>query len=343
MNILIFGDIHICLSAIKECEEIFNEIINLVSKYNVDRIISLGDNFDNTRPSALELNCLANFIKKLNNKKIILLSAQSHESLTNELSSLDHFGILSNDVEVVKAFIDNKHLFCGHFSIKESLKNYDAKFSKEDLKDYLYVFLGHIHSYHLIKPNIVHLGSCRYINFDESKDKHKIVALITDYGTKEEKVHFLKLTSPIPMIELELREKDSKETQGCVILSENEEIDKDTLEQKSSISQAQTIQNKHSFDDICQLTVFLDKLDSKTKIKVKILDFESFRQFLPIVNKYSSKFEVFKYDTQFEVVSANNQKLIDKEMTSFKESFTNWLSQQKIDSKIKEILEKEII
>ena len=93
---------------------------------------------------------------------------------------------------------------------------------------------------------------------------------------------------------------------------------------------------------LAEVIALLDKTDPKTKVKVKILDFESFRQFLPLCSKYSIKFETFKYSTEFTVISDNVQKGILNEMTSFKESFTNWLRQQNVDQKIKEILQKEI-
>jgi DNA repair exonuclease SbcCD nuclease subunit len=237
-------------------------------------------------------------------------------------------------VTVVKEYKDGNHLYCGHFSIKESVNNYDAKLSKEDFVAYLYVFLGHIHSYQLIKPNVVHLGSSRYVSFDEAEDKAKIVALITDYGIETEKVHFMKLKSPIPMIQLEL----SKEEAQNPILDPH----KETPNPKSSILAPTTPSNSRQFNSISAISSFLDKTDPKTKIKVKILDFESFRQFLPLVNRYDNKFSLFKYETDFTVISVNNQKVGLTETTNFKESFTKWLSQQNVDQKIKEILKKEI-
>lgn len=202
-NILIFSDLHINQSSLTECINVLEEIDMLAKKYNCDTLINLGDTFDTLKPSSSELDVFSTFIKRLN-KKIIILAADSHESETQTVSIINHFGILNGMVTVGKEFKDENHLYCGHFSIKESSSNYDAKLCKEDLKDYLYVFLGHIHSYQLIKPNIVHLGSSRYVDFAEAKDKQKIIALITDYGTQTEKVHFLKLSSPIPMVELML-------------------------------------------------------------------------------------------------------------------------------------------
>jgi len=344
-NILFFSDLHITQSSIKECILILEEIGMLANKYNVDTLINLGDTFDILKPSSLEMDTFATFIRRLgNNKKHIIIAAQSHESETEEKSILNHYGILSDNVEIVKEFKDGNHLYCGHFNIKESSKNYDAKLSKEAFVAYLYVFLGHVHSHELIKPNIMHLGSCRYINFDEAKDKHKIIALITDYGTEKEKVHFLKLSTPIPMIQIELGIKDLKnsprETISDTILSKNEGKGKDTSELKSSKNDGTTPSNSYSFEAVCQ---FLDKTDPNTKVKVKILDFKSFRQFLPLCSKYNAKFVTFKYDTDFTVISYNTSNSPKTEKTTFKECFTNWLRQQNIDQKIKEILLKEIL
>jgi len=202
MTYLIFGDLHINQNNLKECEIILQEIVELCNKYSVTHIISLGDNFDNNKPTASELNCLGRFIRKLGNRKIILLAAQSHESETLELSSVDIYGILSPNVTIVKEIRDENHLYCGHFSVKESSKNYGAKISIKDLKNYyLLIFLGHLHSF---DPNIIHLGSCRFVNFDEAKDKYKLVALITNYNTSQEKVDFIPLKTPIPMVQIEL-------------------------------------------------------------------------------------------------------------------------------------------
>jgi DNA repair exonuclease SbcCD nuclease subunit len=313
----------------------------LANKYNVDTLINLGDTFDSIKPTSAELDVYATFIRRLN-KKIITLAADSHESTTQEESIVNHFGILNEMVTVTKEFKDGNHLYCGHFSIKESLVNYGAKLSKENFKEYFYVFLGHIHSYQLIKPNIVHLGSCRYVNFEEAKDEQKIVALISDYGTEKENTHFLKLKSPIPMIQLELGKNNPKIAQNSPGEPHSNQPEKDTLEQKSSISQAQNPPESYKFGVVSELSTFLDKTNPKTKIKVKILDFESFREFLPFCNKYSTKFVTFKYATEFDVVSDLTLSSEKNETTSFKESLSKWLDQQNVDQKIKDILQKEI-
>jgi hypothetical protein len=189
MNYLIFGDLHITQSSLEECEKILNEILMLCNKYSITNVIDLGDTFNNLRPISLELDLFAKFIKNLN-RPITIISADSHESTTKEESILNHYGILSNNVSVVKEYKDTNHMYCGHFILKESNISYGAKLSKEDLKNYLYVFLGHQHSFQIIKPNCVQLGSCRYIDFSEAVDKQKVIAIISDYGLETEQVHF---------------------------------------------------------------------------------------------------------------------------------------------------------
>jgi len=337
MNYLIFGDLHITQSSLKECAIILDEITTLITKYNIDTIISLGDTFDSLEPSSSELDLLSDFIKKIN-IKVILLAADSHESTTQKESIINHFGILNDMVTVVKELKIDNHLYCGHFILKEAKKNFGAKLSKENFKQYLYVFLGHQHSYELIKPNCVQLGSSRFVNFDEAQDKQKIVALISDYGTEGEQVRFLKLKSPIPMIELKLYKNTSKEAPGASIPAVKGDTDNKVNKAESSISQAQTSQNTSQIDLLCQQ---LDKLDSNTKVKVKIGDFESFKAFLPLEGKYKEKFVKFVRENDFELIS-------DKPLTGakseidLKQSFEEFTKEKQIDNEIKDIINKEI-
>lgn len=329
MNYLIFGDLHITQNSLKECREILNEILMLCNKYSVTHVIDLGDTYDNLKPTSQELDLFSNFIRELN-RPITIIAANSHESETEQISIINHFGVLNPMVKVVKEIKQGNHLYCGHFFLKESSINYGAKLSKEDLKDYIYVFLGHQHNYEVIKPNICHLGSCRYVNFEEVKNKHKIVALITNYGQESEQVHFLKLKSPIPMISLELDKNSNLGGYNEVVEGEFE-----TPRAKESGSLG-------VFKGVSELSSYLDQLDPKTKVKVKIKDFESFRELLPLIHRYESKFYLFRYVTDFEVVSVDREKLQSTEIKSFKESLSNYLKNNKIDPAITEILQKEI-
>lgn len=334
-NILIFSDEHRCISSLKECETIDAELIYLKEKYNCDTVISLGDNFDSINPSSQELDQFARFIKALD-CNFITLAANSHESTTQKESILNHYSILSDNITIVKKFKDGNHLYCGHFVIKESNKNYGAKLSKKDLNNYLYVFLGHQHNYEVIKPNICHLGSVRYVNFDEASCKYKIVALIKNYKTQNEQVHFLKLESPIPMIEILLKSTNLNE------LDKNSQKLDDKSIASTKINSSKELKSGKNPLNLTQCQAFLEELNSNTKVKIKILDFESFKQFLPFINKYNSKFSLFKYETNFENIPDNQINKNKKEMLTFKNSFQKWLNQQNIDNQIKQILLKEI-
>lgn len=326
-NVLVFGDLHLTQKDLVECKSILDEIAQLVKTHNVDTLIDLGDTFDNLKPTSPELDLFSAFIKEVN-IPLIILAANSHESTTEQDSIVNHFGILSDKVTIVKEYKDENYLYCGHFIVKEAKKNFGATVSKVSLKSYKFVFLGHQHSKEIIKPNICQLGSVRFVNFDEAEDKNKVVALITDYKKESARVHFIPILSANYMKVIYLAQN-----------SENKEQN-ETLDIKESKSQAQSSSKKTLSLDECQQT--LNSLDSSTKVKIRIHDFESFKQFLPLVSKYINRFAIFKYDTDFEIVSVTNQKCILNETKPFKEVFKNWLQNQKIDSKIVEILQKEI-
>jgi len=327
-NVLIFSDLHLTQNSLVECKEILDEIITLCNQYVIDNVIDLGDTFDNIKPASSELDLFSSFIKKLN-RPITILAANSHESESEVISIINHFGLLNEMVTVVKEYKDGNHLFCGHFIVKEAKKNFSTTISKYDLK-YKYVFLGHQHSYEIIKPNICQLGSCRYVNFDEAGDKQKVIVIIENYKEEKEKVIFLPIKSAIPMVQLELKQNSSK-----VDVESASKTKKDVPERSVEEIDA----SNEAISAFCQK---LDKLSPKTKVKVSIKDFTSFREFLPFVNKYIFKFNIFKYVTDFTVVTDNTQKDAKTEIINFKESFTKWLFKQEIDVKIKDILLKEI-
>ncbi len=329
-NILLYSDLHISQSSLKECILILEEIGMLANKFKIDTLINLGDTFDSIKPNSQELDIFANFIRRLGtDKQHIILAANSHESESEEISILNHYGILSDNVKIVKEYIDNNHLYCGHFSIKESSKNYDAKLSKIDLKQYRYVFLGHIHSFEKIKPNICHLGSARYVHFDEAKDKQKVVAIIADYQTDKERVYFQRLNSTIPMQQLYLSKNNQnvevKQVESTKIINPGA---------SGAKIQAQTM-------TVGEITQYLDKLDPKNKIKVIIQDFESYRTFLPLEWKYKEKFVVFKRENDFELVSDNRVDRAKSE-TNLKQSFEEFAKEKNVNSDIKKIIEGEI-
>ena len=76
--------------------------------------------------------------------------------------------------------------------------------------------------------------------------------------------------------------------------------------------------------------------------KFILLPNKSFRQFLPLCNKYSTKFVTFKYETEFDVVSDLAPISVESQKTTFKQSILKWLENQQIDKTIKRILLEEI-
>jgi len=97
----------------------------------------------------------------------------------------------------------------------------------------------------------------------------------------------------------------------------------------------------NQFKNILTLTNYLNQLSPNVKIKIKIKDFQSYREFLPLCRNYDTKFVTFKYETSFEGVSDNGDNSVKTETIDFKESLKTWLKTQKVDKDISDILLKE--
>jgi len=310
MNLLIFGDLHIKKSELTECGLVLNELISLANKYNVDAVYDLGDTFDILKPESECLDLFSKFIVKLN-RPLTMLAAKSHESTTPEESIVNHFGILNPGVKVVKEYIDESYMYCGHFMLKESTGGYDATAIAENFKQYKYVLLGHQHTLQAIGKNIMHLGSCRYIDFAESQDKAKVVLLVENYKGNDETNHLIGLKTPYPMKDIYLDPKAQKAQLGSSLAKSEEE-----------------------------LRAILDKIDPKTKVRVIFKDFDSYSKVINSLSTYKNKFVMFKEKKDF--VISDNTDTIKNEGISIKESLREYLESNKITKEIKEILLNEI-
>lgn len=311
-NILLFSDIHINIKELDECRLVLDEIRSLCNRYTVDTVFNLGDTFDKINPESECLDLFSGFVQDLQ-RPIWIIAANSHESSTETESVLNHFGILNGNAGIIKEFKDEDFMYCGHFSLKESCINFDAKLSRSDLENYKYVFLGHVHNYQIIKPNIAHLGSCRYVDFAESEDKAKIVCLIEKYKTEKQKVHFLRLSSPYSM-------RDITVTSSSI--SPEGETSKKTFSLESCLKE-------------------LDTLDAKTKVRLLFNDFESYSQFINKYSYYKDKFILFKDKKNF-TISDNTQFRVSSEKTSLKEALNRYLEMSQINASIRDILNEEI-
>jgi hypothetical protein len=191
-NILIFSDLHLNQESLHECESILDEIIILAEKNSADTVIDLGDTFNNLKPTSSELDVFAEFVKKLN-RKLIIIAADSHESISKEESVVNHYGILSDNVSVVKEYHDNGNLFCGHFIVKGAKKDFGAIITQKELSEkYRFSFLGHQHSFQQM-DNVYQLGC--YDNkteiltnkgwkFFKDLDKEEKIATLNSYIKK---------------------------------------------------------------------------------------------------------------------------------------------------------------
>jgi DNA repair exonuclease SbcCD nuclease subunit len=327
MNLMFFGDIHCEEKSIPEIESIFSEILTIKDTQEVDGVIITGDSFDNVKPSPDELDCLASFLKKLN-CPIQIIVAKSHESISETESVINHFGLLNNKISVCTEYQDEKYLYVGHFTLAESKYNYGSTISKKQFAQYKHVILGHQHSFQEIKPNIIHIGSIRYIDFAEAQDKEKFCLIIKNYRTIGQTLAFIPLKSLIPMISLELGKNEQN--------NRNSETQNETQITKSSKFEGEDASNLRQNKALSDLLGKLDGLPAKMKVRIVFKDCHNYSCFLPFVSKYKNKFVVFKMKNDFvinlETVSAK------KENTSLKESLIKFLEINKTPEEIKKIL-----
>lgn len=332
-NILIAGDLHIDLQSLEECSLILNEQKELIKKYKVDTYISTGDNFEFAKPTSKELNLFSSFLKEIKIPSIII-AAQSHESTTPEDTVLTHFGILSNTITVVKEYYDENKLFVGHFIVSESrLNKFGATISKNQLKKFRHVVLGHGHHFELIKPNVCQLGSSRWVDFGEAQDKQKVALLIENYNSDNPMCSFIALKSPYPMIDIELEQKVDQNIKNDPI--------KDPMEAEKVVpTSSQRANRPLKMTDVGSLCSYLDNLPEKTKVRIIFQDYENWVFFLPFYQKYKDKFVIFRDKKDF--IMNNNLVASKQNNLSLKESLIKWMEQNKIEEKIKSILLEEI-
>ena len=192
MRTIIFGDPHISEKAIPELDSIFTEIL----KQEGDTLIMLGDYYDNKRPTAREILFGTEWALKFKKRFKTVIFLRGNHDKTKEISAIDYLQYFK--IKVVDEYIDKNNNYYGHFMTNKSLYEYGT-FQKtvKELRQYTYTLLGHQHNPQELEQNMYHLGSIRYCNFNEVVDSYKRIAII-DKG----KLEFIKLNSPIPMIDV---------------------------------------------------------------------------------------------------------------------------------------------
>ena len=229
MRTLIIGDIHIEENSIEEISSIFEKDIFVIK---ADKIIQLGDLFDKNRPSPKELKFTTKLIHKMSTlyKKVILLAGNGSHEFLNGVGVIEYLQELSGKINIItKDNFTEDNILYAHFMLNESKLEYGTgKFGLKELKKYDYSILAHQHSFQKFNSKVYHIGSIRYQNFNESSDKEKYIATITDG-----KLEFIPLSSVIKMRDfysLEELEKAENGIKARLILSSFDQFKKSVNE-----------------------------------------------------------------------------------------------------------------
>lgn len=176
---LILGDTHIEKSCFDELENVFTEVLK--NKKGCGAIICLGDYYDKKNPTASEIEFgtkwAAIFKKEFGRFIMIEGNHPAIDDTSSSVKYLKHCGIELYDDTLFDS------VYYGHYMVQESLCGFGETKTALDLVTlYPLSVLGHQHSFQEINlPNelgsIVHLGSCRYVDFGEAKDPAKVFAI----------------------------------------------------------------------------------------------------------------------------------------------------------------------
>jgi DNA repair exonuclease SbcCD nuclease subunit len=221
MKTIIVGDPHIVEEAIPELEKIFSEVLELEG----DTLIMLGDYFDKRKPSAKEVIFGTKWAFQFKNKFKQVIYLRGNHDRTKDVSVIDYLAYFG--IEVVDEYTDEDNNYYGHFMTNKSLYEYGSfQHTVAELRHYNRVILGHQHSYQEIEKNMWHIGSCRFVNFNEVTDKNKKI-LILNNGTEE----FLILKNPIKMEQVksvkELPNMKNKNMKIRLVISSYEQFKKE--------------------------------------------------------------------------------------------------------------------
>jgi predicted phosphodiesterase len=195
LNSLVFTDPHIEENSLIELKSIFVEIISYKDK--AQHLIMLGDFYEKkTGINRAELVFGTYWAKKFKESFARVTFLRGNHGQTKEGNLIDYLTELG--IEVVDDYVDN-NIFFGHFLLHESLFNFgESKIGIKDLEKYKYSFLGHQHSKQTMTDKIFHIGSCRFVDFQEVKDDHKQIVLLDNNNNAT----FVPLKSPTPMLEV---------------------------------------------------------------------------------------------------------------------------------------------
>ena len=289
MKSVIIGDTHILEKAIDELKLIFEKDIFPIK---ADRIIQMGDWFENHRPTPKEqiFSCwVVNELKK-RYKEVIILSGNGRHDFLNGCSAVEYLAYLGENIQISKGDLELDNCLYGHWMMDKSQLAFGSqKYTVNQLEGkYKYVFLGHQHSYQELAEGMWHIGSVRYIGWNEVADEYKKLAILDENG-----VEFIPIKSAISMIDVfDMAELDtiSPDTKVRMVFTTFEDFKNNinkTPEYKDRFvefkikcdfgeikteTQEATAEQKKSLEQIIQS--YIDKIEDKD---VKILLEEGFK------------------------------------------------------------------
>lgn len=199
--IIVIGDIHLTEDNIEEINSVFKEILE--ENQDATEFWLLGDTYDRTRPSPLEIDVVTKILTDLLKVGKVTLITGNHDELSTKFSAVHytkHFGVDLYENKVIKK-VGSKQVLLGHF-FTDMTEDVHCKGETKvsDLEsNYDLTLLGHYHNFQKMGSHTYHLGSLIRINFKETAFSIPKIARICP---KTLKIDFRDVKSAIPMYEV---------------------------------------------------------------------------------------------------------------------------------------------
>lgn len=214
---LVFTDIHLKPTNIKQVKNAIEEIIGICNSYNINHVFCLGDVFDDRIAQTQSVLLAWNeIIERFQSERIeFYVIRGNHDTSDYQLDKtfLKVYGerlyyhlidqpysekILGHDCHFLPFYLDDilidelsenlqdkTGFLFGHFAVQGSKlgsRDIDSTLSRSLFKSFDKVFLGHIHDYFQVNENIFHLGSLFQNDFGEVPE-NKGAWIIYDDGS----------------------------------------------------------------------------------------------------------------------------------------------------------------
>jgi len=197
MQQIVFTDSHIQEDCLEELDKVFSEILTYSKGKPV--LVCVGDYYEKKNPTPREIDFGTKWVIKFKQAfKNFIMVTGNHPDIDGKISTVSYMSYLGIEV-VPDLTLDGVHY--AHYMVKESLCGFNESREGSQLAtNYALSILGHQHTPQIItigSSRIIHLGSCRYVDFGEAQDKSKFIAVINNGQFQE-----IALKSVRPMIDV---------------------------------------------------------------------------------------------------------------------------------------------